>query len=346
MGSIRHFTINEVNGNKVDIGIANIKDSQSPIDAAKKLLSSYCRDKNIKSNQRNKVNIIFTIRETTRGHSKIYGPYKGYFVKYDKPVIIKLKNGKVIKKTLKPVVKLDDVVQKGGDNNLPEEEKNLRKLVKDIKDGKKNSNELNSFDVSRIKDMSYLFKDFNFKNNCDISKWDVRNLTDMSHMFDGSNFNQNLNDWDNYFKINKNSYFRMDYMFNNCIELDQPFLWNLSNETSLINMFAYSTKLFQRIEKSESRIFGNKEKHFKLKDNININFKPKGQKNTQKYNPKYIIEESGKWILYNKENKINELNPPIKNNVNSCLNAINNNKNVKTALRMCDHIVMFKSVKK
>ena len=105
-GTYRHFTLHYVNGKEVEIGNADIKDHQTPLSAAKKLLSSYCRHEGIKSNERNKVNITFTIRETTRGHSKIYGPYKGKFVKYDKPVIIKLKNGKVIKRTVNPMVKL------------------------------------------------------------------------------------------------------------------------------------------------------------------------------------------------------------------------------------------------
>ena len=116
-GTYRNFTMSEVDGKIVTIGTVKIKEHQTPIDAAKKILSCYCRYENIKSNRRNKVNIKFTIVETTRGHSKIYGPYKGYFVKYDKPVIIKLKNGKIIKKTLKPVVKIDNSIQKGGENN-------------------------------------------------------------------------------------------------------------------------------------------------------------------------------------------------------------------------------------
>jgi hypothetical protein len=113
-GTLRHFTLHEVNGKIVDIGTADIKEHQTPLSAAKKLLSSYCRYENIKSNDRAKVNISFTIRETTRGHSKIYGPYQGSFVKYDKPLMIKYKNGKVVKKSVKPVVSLKKMTQKGG----------------------------------------------------------------------------------------------------------------------------------------------------------------------------------------------------------------------------------------
>ena len=122
-GTYRHFTLHEVNGKEVEIGTATIKDHQTPLNAAKNLLSSYCRHEGIKSNERNKVNITFTIRETTRGHSKIYGPYKGKFVKYDKPLMIKLKSGKVIKRTVKPMVSLkknkNNMDQKGGKKKQP-----------------------------------------------------------------------------------------------------------------------------------------------------------------------------------------------------------------------------------
>jgi len=106
-GTYRHFTLNEVDGKSVDVGKVEIKEHQNPLSAAKKLYSSYCRSKGIKSNERNKVTISFTIRETTRGHSKVYGPYKGKFVKYDKPLMVKLKTGKIIKHVGKPDVRLN-----------------------------------------------------------------------------------------------------------------------------------------------------------------------------------------------------------------------------------------------
>ena len=47
----------------------------------------------------------------------------------------------------------------------------------------------NNWNVSKITDMSYLFKDTNF--NYDISSWDVSNVTDISYMFAESAFNKN-----------------------------------------------------------------------------------------------------------------------------------------------------------
>jgi len=331
-GSIRHFTLDEVDGKKVNIGIANIKESQSPIDAAKKLLSSYCRDKNIKSNQRNKVNISFTIRETTRGHSKIYGPYKGYFVKYDKPVIIKLKNGKVIKKTLKPIVKLDDSIQKGGwqcNTNVLITEEELRDLLKLLNRsmsekyteeeitfmGKfkqlKCSNPtskgiLDNINTSSIEDMSYLFEDFDFENYCvfdrtfDISKWDVSNVKNMSYMFKNcKGFNQNLSEW----KLN--SIENMSYMFS---DISMPEKWSLNwvipkqpeqpeepKQPKLKNMFYKNTNLFQLVPNT---LFA--QAHYKLRDNVIIKFTNNNDREEQ-YKPKYNLN----WSLYNPNYKLN-----------------------------------------
>ena len=116
-GNLRHFTLHEVDGKVVTIGNVSIKEYQTPLDAAKKLFSCYCRNKGVKSNERNKVNIKFCIRETTRSHSKIYGPYKGKFVKYNKPLMVKLKTGKTIKIVGKPYVKLSKNNMVGGGNN-------------------------------------------------------------------------------------------------------------------------------------------------------------------------------------------------------------------------------------
>ena len=46
--------------------------------------------------------------------------------------------------------------------------------------------DLNDLDVSKIKDMSWMF--FGLQFNGDISKWDTSNVEDMGFMFDGSRF--------------------------------------------------------------------------------------------------------------------------------------------------------------
>ncbi len=81
--------------------------------------------------------------------------------------------------------------------------KNVVKLNKTL--------DLNFWDVSRVTDMSFLFKDFGFldfeypkprKFHCriklDISRWDVSKVTKMAHMFDGCDYVDfgDLSGWD------------------------------------------------------------------------------------------------------------------------------------------------------
>ena len=112
---LRHFRIaildnKEIHRSEKGIGSAraSISMKANPIDAAKKLLSSISKHQGLKKMKRLKCNAIFSIKETTKGHSKIYGPYKGKFVnlmKNGKEKIVKLKTGVIIKYSLKPVVK-------------------------------------------------------------------------------------------------------------------------------------------------------------------------------------------------------------------------------------------------
>jgi WD40 repeat protein/ankyrin repeat protein len=114
-GPVRHFRIaildnKEIHRSEKGLGAAEatISMKANPVDAAKKLMSSICKHQGLKKMNRLKCNAIFWIRETTRNHSKIYGPYKGKFVnlmKNGKEKIVKLKTGAVIKYSLKPVVK-------------------------------------------------------------------------------------------------------------------------------------------------------------------------------------------------------------------------------------------------
>jgi WD40 repeat protein len=112
---VRHFRIaildnKEIHRSEKGIGSAEatISMKANPVDAAKKLMSSICKHQGLKKMNRLKCTAIFWIRETTRNHSKIYGPYKGKFVnlmKNGKEKIVKLKTGAVIKYSVKPVVK-------------------------------------------------------------------------------------------------------------------------------------------------------------------------------------------------------------------------------------------------
>ncbi len=53
---------------------------------------------------------------------------------------------------------------------------------------------IESWNVSNVTDMSYMFLNSSFNKN--ISSWDVSNVTNMSWMFANSSFNQNISSWD------------------------------------------------------------------------------------------------------------------------------------------------------
>ena len=274
-GTYRHFTLHEVNGKEVEIGTADIKDYQTPLDAAKKLLSSWYRHQGIKSNERNKHDIKFCIRETTRGHSKIYGPYKGKFVKYDKPLMIKLKSGKVIKRIGKPMVKLakgnNNKKMVGGQSNdkIPITEDDLRKLVNYLNfPTKNNTNKILPFESDNKKEYEKK-KATNAKVDYygkTLSNLDVSTITDMSNLFSNFDFNNakkkgytiDISNWNVSSVNNMESMFansigfnqdlnkwrvfnvkNMNKMFLNCKDLDKSFSnWTIQKDTQTIGMFS------------------------------------------------------------------------------------------------------------
>ena len=99
----RYFTITRLNNKDVEFGRVKISaKSAGPIDAAKKLLTSICEYEGLTKNKKAQCKAVFYIRETTRSNpsKKIYGPYKGSFIKYDTPLIVE-RDGKKIKYTMK-----------------------------------------------------------------------------------------------------------------------------------------------------------------------------------------------------------------------------------------------------
>ena len=96
--------------------------------------------------------------------------------------------------------------------------------------------EINTWDVSLITDMSYLFSG-SYNNpslfNDDISNWDVSNVTNMNSIFAwAGNFNGDLSSWD------VSSVTQMQNMFVNVINFNGDLSnWDVSNVTNFENMF-------------------------------------------------------------------------------------------------------------
>jgi surface protein len=112
----------------------------------------------------------------------------------------------------------------------------------------------NTWDVSAIKDMSFLFRmtDFNepidkwntsnvtnmagmfYENktlNPDIRNWDVSNVTNMTSMFYDSTFNQDISNWD-VFNVENMSYMFHKSLFNQDIRN-----WDVESVTNMSHMF-------------------------------------------------------------------------------------------------------------
>ena len=101
---------------------------------------------------------------------------------------------------------------------------------------------LNSWDVSKVTDMSDMFHGCTSFNQS-LNNWDVSKVTNMSSMFSGcTSFNQPLNSWD----VSKVNY--MGGMFRGCTSFNQPLnSWDVSKVMSMGGMFSGCTSFNQNL---------------------------------------------------------------------------------------------------
>ncbi len=121
---------------------------------------------------------------------------------------------------------------------------NIKKYVKYYIESKENlpwdlkDKQIGQWDVSRVTDMSELFKGEDNFNEA-LNDWNVSNVTNMNGMFSNCyNFNSPLNKWD----VSRVT--DMGSMFMNCFKFNQPFFneelnrnWNVSNVVNMNSMF-------------------------------------------------------------------------------------------------------------
>ena len=169
----RHFVLVELNQKPVDFeASATLKEGQTPLSAAKKMLKSIAHHRNLKGMNKLNLKVVFSIRETTRGSSKkVYGPYSGKYHKYT-PEELKSREGAYGDKVkampkLKPVVKiyksrdakefynypsLKKSVKTGGDKKVKKDLKGGDKKDKKVSDDKKVKKGLKGGDKKEKKD--------------------------------------------------------------------------------------------------------------------------------------------------------------------------------------------------
>ena len=120
-----------------------------------------------------------------------------------------------------------------GQNMQPKNKNELEKLIEQLIEERGDEADLNDIDVSKITDMSQLFYK-NQKFNGDISKWDVSNVKDMSYMFCNTVFNGDISSW-NVSNVEDMSGMFYESQFNGDISK-----WDVSNVTNMYGMFSNS----------------------------------------------------------------------------------------------------------
>lgn len=124
------------------------------------------------------------------------------------------------------------VEESGSYDFRPSNKKELKELIDRLIEERGPNCDLNDIDVSRITDMSELFRESNFRG--DISKWDVSNVKDMSKMFLASYFNGDISGW------NVGSVKYMSEMFRLSSFNGDISKWNVRNVIDMSYMFASS----------------------------------------------------------------------------------------------------------
>ena len=151
---------------------------------------------------------------------------------------------------------------------FPQSKEELKSIIeKRIKD-EGNEVDLNDIDVSKIKDMSYLFSYTDF--NGDISNWDVSNVTNMRCIFyECESFNQDISAWD--VSNVKNMY----CMFLRCNKFNKDISkWDVSKVTNMSYMFYCCSKFNQNISNWDVSNVKDMEKIFDMCP-IEEDYKPK-----------------------------------------------------------------------
>ena len=118
-------------------------------------------------------------------------------------------------------------------NYHPKDKKELIKIIDRLaKNFEYHKDEFNKIDVSKVKDLSFIFFEHDqlYNKNFDISEWDVSSCENMNNIFDGcTKFNCNLNNW------NVSNVKTLLYAFRDCSEFNMKNIenWNLPNDCKL-----------------------------------------------------------------------------------------------------------------
>ena len=142
-------------------------------------------------------------------------------------------------KTLLESIFDDDLVSKKPFKYSPKTKDELSDAIEEEPKLQGPNANLNIIDVSKVKDMSRLFREVikdlgsDIVGNIDISKWDVSNVSDMRDMFSGcKSFNSDLSKW------NVSNVREMWRMFSGCLDFNSDLSkWDVSKVINMTDMF-------------------------------------------------------------------------------------------------------------
>ena len=147
-------------------------------------------------------------------------------------------------KSLKSYIQEKLIIKKGKSNSykyFPETKEELKDIILQRIKEEGNEVDLNDIDVSKITDMSNLFRGTDF--NGDISSWDVSNVNNMYAMFYFCKaFNKDISKWD------VSNVTNISFMFYACKTFNKDISkWDVSKVTNMKGMFALCKKFNQNI---------------------------------------------------------------------------------------------------
>ena len=118
----------------------------------------------------------------------------------------------------------------------PKNKEELMALLKEYNEGVKNHGEPNTWDVTLVTDMSYLFDDMT-KFNEPIDQWNTSGVTTMYRMFRGAlSFNQPIT-------MDTSKVTDMSHMFDGASSFNQPITMDTSKVTDMNYMFDGATAM-------------------------------------------------------------------------------------------------------
>ena len=129
----------------------------------------------------------------------------------------------------------------------PQTKEALRTMIEKYCEGKMSHGEPNTWDVTRVTDMSSLFKKME-TFNAPIDQWNTSEVTNMAYMFfRASSFNQPI-------KMDTSKVTNMSSMFGAASSFNQPITMDTSQVTNMRLMFAYASSFNQPITMDTSKV--------------------------------------------------------------------------------------------